>query len=88
MVLGRLDAAEIRKLRLVSKDWRKAVSDAFAGKLHPMQLAPAVAAFPKATALSCKAIENKLRSEDFYCMGQLEQLTSLELYHDASLEEG
>ena len=88
VVLGRLGAAEIQRLRLVSKDWRRAVSDAFVGKLQPRQLAPAVAAFPNATALSCKDIENKLRSEEFHCMGQLEQLTSLELYDHDSLEGG
>ena len=79
VVLGRLGAADIEDLRLVSKDWRRAVSDAFSGKLQPRQLAPVVAAFPNATALSCKEVENKLRSEDFHCIGQLEQLTSLEL---------
>ena len=76
MVLVRLGAAEIQKLRLVSKDWRRAVSDAFAGKLQPRQLAPVVAAIPNATALWCRAIENKLRSKDYHCMGQLRQLTS------------
>ena len=84
MELGRLDAAEIQKLRLVSKDFRRAVSDAVAGKLQPTQLAPAVAAFPNATALTCKEIESKLRSEDYHCIGQLKQLTSLELSHKAS----
>ena len=88
IVLGKLLGAEIEKLRLVSKDWRRAVSDAFAGTLRPTQLAPAVVAFPSATALSCKIVENRLRSEDFQSIGQLNQLTSLELYHIAGLEEG
>ena len=87
-MLSRLLGAETQKLRLVSKDWKRAVSDAFAGKLQPTQLAPAVAAFPNATALSCKAVENTLRSEEFQCMGQLKQLTSLELYNSDSLEGG
>ena len=86
--LGRLDAAEIQRLRLVSKDWRRAVSDAFVGELQPVQLAPAVVAFPNATALSCKDIERKLLSEEFHCIGRLEQLTSLELYDHDSLEGG
>ena len=91
IVLGKLLGAEIEKLRLVSKDWRTAVSEwkkQFAGKLRPKQLAPPVVAYPNATALSCEAVEDKLRSEEFQCMGQLKQLTSLDLYNIASLEEG
>ena len=62
IVLGRLVAAEIQRLRLVSKDWRRAVSDAFVGKLQPMQLEPAAVAFPNATALglSCKGFQREL----------------------------
>ena len=85
VVLGRLGVPEVQRLRLVCKDWRRAVSDAFTGKLQPNQLATAVVAFPNATALSCKAPQNKLRLEDFHCMGQLKQLTSLELSDDHSL---
>ena len=64
------------------------MSDAFAGKLQPKQLAPAVVALPNATALSCRAVENKLRSAEFHCMGRLKQLTSLDLYNKATLEAG
>ena len=64
------------------------MSDAFTGKLQPMQLAPAVAAFPNATSLSCEALQGELRSEEFHCMGQLKQLTSLELYNNTRLEAG
>ena len=63
-------------------------SDAFVGKLQPMQLAPAVVAFPNATALSCKEVERELLSEEFHCIGQLKQLTILELYNKAILEAG
>ena len=58
------------------------MSDAFAGKLRPKQLAAAVVAFPNASALSSEAVENKLRSKEFQYMRQLKQLTSLELYND------
>ena len=58
-----------------------------------MQLAPAVVAFPDATALglSCKEIKRELLlllSEEFRCIGQLQQLTSLELYDEDDLEGG
>ena len=56
LALARLDAPEVHRLRLVCKDWRRAVSLAFTGKLEPKKLAPAAAAFPHATSLSCRSV--------------------------------
>ena len=83
VALGRLDAPEVQRLRLVCKDWRRGVSMGFTGKFRPKSLALAAAVFPHATSISCWSVtyhRGPLQREDFCCIGRFKQLSSLEVY--------